>query len=80
MKKFRIMRMGHHGKFFVQRKFMFWWVDVTVPINEFSDSTPMFYTEDAAERYILEVLCGYIPKPTFVKYVCIDKDSKEVKE
>lgn len=79
MKKYRIMRFGHNGQFFVQRKILFWWVDVTEPINEFSDHTPTFYTEDAAERYIREVLCGYLPKPTFVKYVSVNENREEVK-
>lgn len=80
MKKYRIMRFGRNGKFFVQRKILFWWIDETMPLNESSDCTITFSTEEEAERYIREVLCGYLPKPTLVKYVLVNENRKEVQE
>lgn len=75
--KYRIMKNGH-GRFFVQRKFMFWWIDETMPLNEASDCTVTFSTEEEAERYI-QLISRKFFKPTFVKYVLVNENNKEVK-
>lgn len=66
--KLRIMRDGH-GKFFIQRKFLWWWNDVCEPENEFSDATITFNTVEDAERYAAYIN-GFYVKPTFVKNAC----------
>ncbi len=55
-----------HGKFFIQRKYLFWWVDECQPLNEFSDETILFDTIEDAERYAAYIK-GYYSKPKIVK-------------
>ena len=66
-RKYRICRDGH-GKYFIQRKFLWWWWDYELPINEFSDARVTFKTEKGAMDCVHELM-GYDRKYEVVRVV-----------
>ena len=66
-RKYRICRDGH-GKYFIQRKFLWWWWDYELPINEFSDARVTVEAEKGARDCVHELM-GYDRKYDGVRVV-----------